>query len=103
MTVNRHTAISLQDAVDRAPTLARLSQLVAESSLRLQIVQPTLPPGLRTLVRAGPIDEGQWCLLVPHNPAAAKLRQLLPALQATLQAAGHPVGTIRIKVERAGG
>jgi hypothetical protein len=96
----RHTAISLQDAVDRAPTLARLSQLAAQSAQRLRIVQPLLPVGLRELVRPGPIDEKSWCLLAPHAAAAAKLRQLIPALLTHLQAAGHPVGAIRVKVER---
>jgi putative hemolysin len=101
VTAARHVAISLRDAVDRAPTLARLSRMAAQSALRLRIVQPMLPAGLRELVRAGPIDEASWCLLVPHNAAAAKLRQLIPALLSCLQAAGHPVGAIRVKVERA--
>ena len=96
----RQPAISLQDAVERAPALARLSQLAAESAARLRLVQPALPPGLRELVRAGPIDETGWCLLVPHNAAAAKLRQLIPALLKALQAAGHSVDAIRVKVER---
>ena len=39
-----------------------------------------------------------WTLLAPHNAAAAKLRQLAPALQAALAAAGHPVSTLRVKV-----
>ena len=43
-----------------------------------------------------------WGLLVPHNAAAAKLRQLLPALMAALEAAGHPVPAIRVKVLRPG-
>jgi hypothetical protein len=93
-------AIRLQDAVQQAPTLARLSQLAAESAARLRIVQPTLPPGLRELVRAGPIDETGWCLLAPHNAAAAKLRQMIPALLQALAAAGHPAGAIRVKVAR---
>jgi hypothetical protein len=94
-------AISLQDAVERAPALARLSRLAAESAARLRAVQPALPPALRELVRPGPIDETSWCLLVPHNAAAAKLRQLTPTLLQRLQAAGHPVDAIRVRVERA--
>jgi len=94
------TAIRLQDAVDQAPTLARLSQLAAESALKLQIVQPLLPPMLRALVQPGPIDEAGWCLLVPHNAAAAKLRQLSPALISRLRDTGHPVEAIRVKIAR---
>ena len=49
-----------------------------------------------------PMPEGEaWTLLAPHNAAAAKLRQLAPALQAALAVAGHPVRTLRIKVAQA--
>jgi len=101
MNRTRHTAISLQDAVGRAPTLARLSQMAAESAAWLRLVRPVLPPGLRQLVRAGPIDEAGWCLLVPHNAAAAKLRQWAPTLIKHLHASGHSVEAIRVKVETA--
>jgi len=50
-------------------------------------------------VQDGPIEDGQWCLLVSSNAVAAKLRQLLPALQLHLQARGLPVSGIRIKVQ----
>ena len=62
---------------------------------------PLLPPALRELVRPGPIEGESWCLLVPHNAAAAKLRQLAPALLDRLRATGRSVSTIRIKVMRA--
>ena len=101
MNSSKRSAISLQDAVGQAPTLARLGQLAAESAARLRTVQPLLPPALRELVRPGPIEEESWCLLVPHNAAAAKLRQLIPALLDSLRAAGHPVDAIRIRVMRA--
>jgi hypothetical protein len=53
---------------------------------------------MREHVKAGPVDENGWCLLVQNNAAAAKLRQLLPALCAHLRTKGHPVNTIRVKV-----
>ncbi|MDO5690856.1 MAG: hypothetical protein Q4G70_00025 [Pseudomonadota bacterium] len=94
-------ALTLQQAVAQAPTLARLSELAAESALRLAVIRPLLPPALRELVRPGAPEPDAWALLVPHNAAAAKLRQLVPALQQALATAGHPVATIRIKVLRA--
>ena len=72
--------------------------LTRESSARLQAIQPLLPPALRSAIQAGPIEGPSWCLLVKGNAAAAKLRQLAPALQAALAAAGHPVSTLRVKV-----
>jgi hypothetical protein len=101
MAALRPTAIRLQDAVQGAPALARLAQRAAESAARLQTVRPLLPAGLRELIRAGPLDDTSWCLLAPHNAAAAKLHQLLPALQRHLQAAGQPVGAIRVKIQQA--
>ncbi len=96
----RARSVTLQDAVAGAPTLARLAQLAAESAARLAIVRPLLPPGLRDTVRPGAIEAASWCLLVPHNAAAAKIRQLAPALLAALARQGHAIDTLRVKVQR---
>jgi hypothetical protein len=45
------------------------------------------------------VDGTSWCLLVTGNAAAAKLRQLLPALQAHLRSRGWEVNSIRLKVQ----
>ena len=78
MTSSTRTTLTLQQAVAQAPTLARLSELASESGARLAIIQPLLPPALRPLVRPGAPEPDAWALLVPHNAAAAKLRQLQP-------------------------
>lgn len=100
MTFSSKPALSLQQAVDSAPTLARLARMASESSARLAVVRPLLPAGLRDLVKPGLAEADAWCLLVPHNAAASKLRQLAPALLARLQAHGYALQSIRIKVER---
>lgn len=82
-----------------SPALAHLVDRVQASSQRLQAVHGLLPAALRASVQAGPIDEGQWCLLVSSNAVAAKLRQFLPALQLQLASSGLPVTGIRIKVQ----
>ena len=66
---------------------------------RLAAIRPLLPAPLRAAVQAGPIDEGQWCLLVSSNAVAAKLRQFVPALQLHLESQGLAVSGIRIKVQ----
>mgnify|MGYP003519720035 FL=1 len=96
----KRSAISLQQAVDGAPTLARLSALAAESAARLRSVQPLLAPALRDALRPGAIDGDEWCVLVPHNAAAAKLRQMVPALLTHLRAEGRAISAIRIRVQR---
>ncbi len=98
-TQRRHYAIPLHQAAEESPTLARLADRVRASSSRLAAIRPLLPAPLRNAVQAGPIDEGQWCLLVSSNAVAAKLRQFVPALQMHLEAQGLAVSGIRIKVQ----
>jgi hypothetical protein len=96
------SVFSLQEAVGAAPTLAQL-RVRAEASQRcLTLVRPLLPAGLRSLVKAGPWDEGEWCLLVGNAAAAAKLRQLVPAMRDALHENGAQVSAIRIKVQTPG-
>jgi hypothetical protein len=51
-------------------------------------------------VRAGALDDQTWCLLAPHNAAAAKLRQLAPGIAAALRTRGLPDLALRIKVAK---
>ncbi len=103
MTLRRHSALTLLQAVEGAPTLARLSQLVAESATRLALIRPLIPKPLQPLVQSGGMEEGCWCLLVPNNAVAAKLRQMTPSLLEVLQTRGHPVEKLRIKIISRGG
>ncbi|NMM75656.1 hypothetical protein B2J86_03805 [Acidovorax sp. SRB_14] len=95
----RHYAVSLQQASEEAPVLARLAALTRDSSNRLRAIEALIPAALRHAVQAGPIEGSTWCLLVKGNAAAAKLRQLSPALQAHLRSRGWDVTAIRLKVQ----
>ncbi len=99
----RLVPFTLQQAVDLSPTLANLAALTRDTNARLKAVEGLIPIDLRGAIQAGPVNEQDWCLLVRGNAAAAKLRQLLPLLQARLQAKGWQVSTIRIKVQSARG
>lgn len=87
-------------ATQQSPTLARLAELATDSAARLQSVRPLLPPALRQCVKAGPVEEGVWCLVVDNNAVASKVRQLLPALIAHLRTKGWDIAEIRVKVSR---
>jgi len=97
----RHHAVSVQQAAQESLTLKRLTELVRDSNERLRCIEPLIPQSLRACVKAGPVAEGNWCLLVSSTAASAKLRQLLPAFQSHLQAGGWQVTAIRLKVQRA--
>ena len=95
----RNYPISLQQAAQSSPTLAKLVAMTQDSSARLQAIQPLIPITLRKVVQAGPIEGSCWCLLVKSNAAAAKLRQLLPAFAAHLRVKGWDVTEIRLRVQ----
>ena len=88
------------EAAERAPQLTSLTQRAQAARERLAIIAPLLPAPLRKSVRAGGLDEQSWCLLAPHNAAAAKLRQLAPSIAAALRVRGLPDLALRIKVAK---
>lgn len=78
--------------------MASLAARALDAQQRLRAVEDIIPAELRAAVLAGPVDGESWCLLVQGSAAAAKMRQLAPALLARLQAQGWPETGIRIKV-----
>jgi hypothetical protein len=95
----RNHSVTLLQATQESPTLARLTELSKDSVARLKAIEPMIPAVLRSAVTAGPIDGSIWCLIVNSNAAAAKIRQLLPALEAHLRTKGWQVSAIRVKVQ----
>ncbi|WP_293503468.1 hypothetical protein [Roseateles sp.] len=77
--------------------LNQLSARLEASRRRLRVIGPALPGHLLASVQPGPLDEDGWSLLVANAAVAAKLRHLLPRLEALLGQAGLP-GRIRIKL-----
>jgi hypothetical protein len=93
-------ALSLMQASQANPGLARLMDLQRESTQRLKAITGLIPTNLLGGVQAGPFDDGHWCLLLTNTTTAAKLRQLLPALETHLRVVGLEVKGIRLKVQR---
>jgi hypothetical protein len=96
----RNHSVTLQQASQDSPVLMRLTELTRDSVARLASIQSLIPVALRPSVKAGPIDGVTWCLLLDNNAAAAKMRQLLPSLQAHLRIKGWVVDAIRLKVQQ---
>jgi hypothetical protein len=93
---------SIDEALGSAPVLAQLRDRLALSDRCFSHILPLIPITMRSRVKAGPIEERQWCLLVGSAAASTKLRQLLPTIQASLTQQGFEVSEIRIKVQTAG-
>lgn len=94
-----HTMLSLEQAVGEAPSLAALQERIRESQHCLQTVKPLLPLALRQHVKAGPVQDNEWCILVSSGAASTKIRNLLPAMQQMLTHEGSRITAIRIKVQ----
>ncbi len=103
MTTRRHPPIPLLKATQGTPALATLMELSRDSSARLKAIESLIPLPLRPFVQAGPIDGGNWCLILENNAVAAKIRQLLPALQSHLRVKGWEIDAIRLKVQASRG
>ena len=93
-----HQAIPAIDAAQRAPALGSLLERAQASQAHLKAVLHLVPPALRATIKAGPLVEHEWCLLVPNAAASAKLRQLTPLMVALLNRKGVPIHRIRLKV-----
>lgn len=87
------------EALANSAPLARLQALLRDSNARFEAIRPVLPLPLAAEVHAGPIGEDGWALIANSPSVAAKLRQLLPRLEAALQQHGWQSSGIRIRVQ----
>ena len=95
----RQKSVTLLQASQDSPTLAKLTELTRDSVARLKAVEFLIPVALRPAVKAGPIEGPVWCLILDNNATAAKIRQILPALASHLRVKGWEVNSIRLKVQ----
>ena len=93
-----HNVSPLATALRTSEPLARLAERLHESQRRLDCIGPLLPAGLAAQVHSGPIDADGWTLLAASPAVAAKLRQLVPRLQAALVESGFADLPMRVKV-----
>ncbi len=92
------TAVDIVAAAASAPNLAKLVEAAQRSSKLLTALIVHLPPNIRSLVQAGPLDDTTWCLIAANNAVAAKLRQVLPTLLQAAQQRDVAIAQIRVKV-----
>ncbi|HKX94111.1 MAG TPA: DciA family protein [Methylibium sp.] len=91
--------LPIGEALARSEPLGLLRDMLRQSNERFAVIAPLLPQALADHVRPGPVAEGQWALLADNAAVAAKLRQLLPRLEAALAATSAQRSAIRIRVQ----
>jgi Dna[CI] antecedent, DciA len=89
---------SLAQALGQSEALSGLSRRLALSQQRWLVASQTLPPALRAQVRPGVLDDEGWTLMVSSAAAAAKLRNCLPLIEASLREAGWSTLALRIRL-----
>lgn len=92
-------ALALRQALDDCAPLQRLHQRLAAARARMTVIRPLLPAALASHLQAGPVDEREWVLIAGNAAVAAKLRQLVPRLEAALLKHGLQPCTIKIRVQ----
>ena len=92
----------IAQALRGSDPLTLLTRRVQESQRRLAALQAVLPPAMRPQVKAGPIDDDGWTLLAGNQAVSAKLRQMLPALEAHLKSQGWDGPPLRVKLLASG-
>jgi hypothetical protein len=99
MPVHVQPAVPLADALQGSEPLARLAERLKESKRRFECIEALLPGSLAAQARPGPVDAHGWTLLAGNPAVAAKLRQLVPLLQARLLDRGFCTVPIKVKVQ----
>jgi hypothetical protein len=98
MPAHAKPALPLADALKASAPLAKLSERLRESNRRFACIQPALPGNLATQAHPGPIDTQGWTLLADNAAVAAKLRQLVPKIDALLNEQNLAPLPVRVRV-----
>ena len=64
----------------------------------MKVAKAVLGSGLGALVRAGPLQDGEWVILVDSGQVAAKVKHFLPRILALLQSQGFAIGEVKLRV-----
>jgi hypothetical protein len=88
-----------------AAALQRLGDLKGRldlSARRWQQVQQLVPASMHTLVKPGACDDFDWCIVVAHAAAAAKLRHIVPDLEHALEQREGRKVSVRLRISANG-
>lgn len=90
----------VRSALESSDTLAALLKRRGQSLAMWEMVRHEIPESLASSVTVGGLEDRQWHLVAAHASAAAKLRQLVPTMEAALARQGLGDRRIVVRVHR---
>jgi len=94
----RGKAVEVLKAAQAAPGLAQLIAQANKSKGQIGDLKGLVPPVILNQLSCGPVEAGNWTLMLKSPALATKLRQMGPAICAHLRSKGWDIQYITVKV-----
>jgi len=94
----RGKSVEVLKAAQSAPGLAQLIAQANKSKGQIADLKGLVPPVILNQLSSGPIEEGNWILMLKSPASAAKLRQMAPAICAHLRSKGWNIQSVTVRV-----
>jgi len=97
----RGKSVQVLKAAQSAPGLAHLIAQASRSRSQVDDLTGLVPDLILKQIHSGPMESGNWILMLKSGASAAKLRQMGPAICAHLRSKGWDIQSITVRVIQA--
>jgi hypothetical protein len=97
----RGKSVQVLKAAQSAPGLAQLIAQASPSRSQVDDLTGLVPALILKQIHSGPMESGNWILMLRSGASAAKLRQMGPAICAHLRSKGWDIQSITVRVIQA--
>jgi hypothetical protein len=97
----RGKSVQVLKAAQSAPGLAQLIAQASRSRSQVGDLTGLVPALILKQIHSGPMESGNWILMLRSGASAAKLRQMGPAICAHLRSKGWDIQSITVRVIQA--
>ncbi len=97
----RGKSVQVLKAAQSAPGLAQLIAQASRSRSQVDDLTGLVPALILKQIHSGPMESGNWILMLKSGASAAKLRQMGPAICAHLRSKGWDIQSITVRVIQA--
>jgi hypothetical protein len=97
----RGKSVQVLKAAQSAPGLAQLIAQASRSRSQVDDLTGLVPDLILKQIHSGPMESGNWILMLKSGASAAKLRQMGPAICAHLRSKGWDIQSITVRVIQA--